>query len=173
MRAISLSLLLCLSCVSFVSSFQTTFLKSKSHPATRRDPASEVPTFNGQHGGVTTLLGLLGWSDEENKILDEMVRQKSISREQAEAEYKKYKMNPNDYALMKGEEYYTSLGYSSLMEGVLAEAEKDGRGDEVRDRIEKFKKDSQIKAYGVIGVFILTFAACKVAYENDPSLFGK
>jgi hypothetical protein len=128
-----------------------------------------------------------------------MVRQKSISREQAEAEYKKYKMvrpsltfsseipsnnpnsnhlfppskNPNDYALMKGEEYYTSLGYSSLMEGVLAEAEKDGRGDEVRDRIEKFKKDSQIKAYGVIGVFILTFAACKVAYENDPSLFGK
>ena len=74
---------------------------------------------------------------------------------------------------MKGEEYYTSLGYSSLMEGVLAEAEKDGRGDEVRDRIEKFKKDSQIKAYGVIGFFILTFTACKVAYENDPSLFGK
>ena len=60
--ALSLSLLLIisLSCVSFVSSFQTTFLKSKSHPATRR-----VPTFNGrQRGSVTTLLGLLGWSGE-------------------------------------------------------------------------------------------------------------
>ncbi|GMH68634.1 hypothetical protein TrLO_g5880 [Triparma laevis f. longispina] len=121
----------------------------------------------------TALKALFGWSDEENKILDEMVAQKGISREQAEAEYKKYKMNPNDYALMKGEEYYTSLGYSSLMEGVIAEAEKEGRGDEVKKRIEDFKKESQLKAYGVITVFIGVFCACKIAYENDPSIFGK
>ena len=82
-------------------------------------------------------------------------------------------MNPNDYALEKGEEYYASLGYKSLMDGVISEAEKEGRGDEVRDRISKFKRDSQLKAYAVIGTVIVVFFALKLQYEADPSFFNK
>ncbi|GMI45407.1 hypothetical protein TrCOL_g1587 [Triparma columacea] len=97
----------------------------------------------------------------------------SLSRDEAEKEYNKFKMNPNDYALEKGEEYYASLGYKSLMDGVITEAEKDGRGDEVRERISKFKRDSQLKAYAVIGTVIVLFLAAKLQYEADPSFFNK
>lgn len=50
----------------------------------------------------------------------------------------------------QGEAYYKSLGYKSLMDGVIGEAEKEGRGDEVRARIEAFKKKSQLKGTAVI-----------------------
>jgi hypothetical protein len=36
------------------------------------------------------------------------------------------------------------------MDGVIGEAEKEGRGDEVRARIEAFKKKSQLKGTAVI-----------------------
>ena len=39
------------------------------------------------------------------------------------------------------------------MAGVIGEAEKEGRGDEVRERIEEFKKQSQLKATGILLVF--------------------
>ena len=61
-----------------------------------------------------------------------------------------YLDNPNNYALEKGEAYYKSLGYKSLMDGVIGEAEKEGRGEEVRARIEAFKKKSQLKGLAVI-----------------------
>ena len=59
------------------------------------------------------------------------------------------------------------------MDGVITEAEKDGRGDEVRERISKFKRDSQLKAYAVIGTVIVLFLAAKLQYEADPSFFNK
>jgi hypothetical protein len=54
---------------------------------------------------------------------------------------------------LQGEKYYMSLGYKSLMEGVVGEAEKEGRGEEVRARIEKFKKQSQLKGLATITIF--------------------
>jgi hypothetical protein len=57
----------------------------------------------------------------------------------------------------KGEAYYKSLGYKSLIEGVIGEAEKEGRGDEVRARIEKFQKESKLKGLATITVAIAYF----------------
>lgn len=51
---------------------------------------------------------------------------RGIAREEAEKEYNAYLDNPNNYALQKGEAYYKSLGYKSLMDGVIGEAEKEG-----------------------------------------------
>ena len=39
------------------------------------------------------------------------------------------------------------------MDGVIGEAEKEGRGEEVRARIEAFKKKSQLKGLSVIFIF--------------------
>jgi hypothetical protein len=55
----------------------------------------------------------------------------------------------------QGEAYYQSLGYKSLMEGVIGEAEKEGRGDEVKARIEKFQKESKLKGLATITFFIV------------------
>ena len=90
---------------------------------------------------------------EYNKVVEGLMLTQGITREQAEKEYDSYLDNPNNYALEKGEAYYKSLGYKSLMDGVIGEAEKEGRGDEVRARIEAFKKKSQLKGLSVIFVF--------------------
>merc|ERR1719162_931966 len=94
----------------------------------------------------------------KGKKYDETVQNlmvtKRMTREEAEKDYNAYLENPNNYALNKGEEYYKGLGYKSLMAGVVGEAEKEGRGDEVRERIEAFKKTNQLKANGIIFVFI-------------------
>ena len=58
------------------------------------------------------------------------------------------------------------------MDGVIGEAEKQGRGDEVKKRIEEFKKKSQLKAFGVIGTAIIVFFYYKIQYDLDPSQFG-
>ena len=43
------------------------------------------------------------------------------------------------------------------MDGVIGEAEKEGRGEEVRARVEKFKKESQIKGMATMFFFITLF----------------
>ena len=40
------------------------------------------------------------------------------------------------------------------MEGVIGEAEKEGRGDEVRERVEKFRRESKLKGLATITFFI-------------------
>ena len=82
-------------------------------------------------------------------------------------------LTPSHPLYSKGEEYYAGLGYSSLLDGVVGEAEKEGRGDEVKERIDKFKRESKLKAYGVIGFFAVSFLVLKDVYEKDPSFFGK
>ena len=92
----------------------------------------------------------------------------------------------------KGEAYYKSLGYKTLMEGVIGEAEKEGkyalncfiisvtgtskivafvskillsgRGDEVRARIEKFSRESKTKGLVTLGAFIALFFNLKINY---------
>lgn len=67
--------------------------------------------------------------------------------------------------LVEGEEYYKSLGYKSFMDGVIGEAEKEGKGDEVRQRIDEFKKQSQIKAYAVLTFFVSALVYYKITYD--------
>ena len=69
--------------------------------------------------------------------------------------------------LIQGEAYYKSLGYKSLMEGVIAEAEKEGRGDEVRERIDEFNKQSKLKGLATITFFIIAFFFYKASYVPD------
>ena len=47
------------------------------------------------------------------------------------------------------------------MDGVIGEAEKEGRGEEVRARIEAFKKKSQLK-----GLSVITIATAILFYFN-------
>jgi len=137
----------------------------------------------------------------KQQTVEQLMFINGLTEEEAKAEYNAYLENPNNYALAKvskfnlvgckvfnlrchnvldhlfyslipqGEAYYQKLGYKSLMEGVIGEAEKEGRGDEVRERIEAFKRKSQLKAYSVIGTAIIVLFAYKISYDIDPTLF--
>lgn len=50
------------------------------------------------------------------------------------------------------------------MDGVIGEAEKEGKGDEVRARIEKFNKQSKRKGLATITFFICIFFYYKLTY---------
>jgi hypothetical protein len=66
------------------------------------------------------------------------------------------------YPFVQGEAYYKSLGYKTFMDGVIGEAEKEGKGEEVRARIEDFKKKSKLKGLATITFFISLFAYYKI-----------
>lgn len=66
---------------------------------------------------------------------------------------------------------YKSLGYNSIYEGMIGEAEKEGRGEEVRERLEKFQQTNKIKAASVLVVAIGSFLAARSAYWSDPDSF--
>jgi len=108
---------------------------------------------------------------EYNKVVDGLMFTRGITREEAEKEYDAYLDNPNNYALQKGEAYYKSLGYKSLMDGVIGEAEKEGRGEEVRARVEKFRKDSNLKGLITIGSFIALGFYLKITHPYVPPSF--
>mmetsp|Transcript_16947 Transcript_16947/g.16990 ORF Transcript_16947/g.16990 Transcript_16947/m.16990 type:complete len:161 (-) Transcript_16947:1639-2121(-) len=108
---------------------------------------------------------------EYNKVVDGLMFTRGITREEAEKEYNAYLDNPNNYALQKGEAYYKSLGYKSLMDGVIGEAEKEGRGEEVRARVEKFRKDSNLKGLITIGSFIALGFYLKITHPYVPPSF--
>lgn len=71
-------------------------------------------------------------------------------------------------SFLQGEVYYKSLGYKTLMEGVIGEAEKEGRGAEVRARIEKFQKESKIKGLATITVAIAFFFYLQITNPYVP-----
>lgn len=50
------------------------------------------------------------------------------------------------------------------MEGVLGEAEKEGKGEEVRARIAEFQKQSKLKGLATISFFICLFFYYKLSY---------
>ena len=74
------------------------------------------------------------------------------------------KLNPSQ----QGEAYYKSLGYKSLMDGVIGEAEKEGRGEEVKARISKFQKESKIKGLSIMMVFITLAFYLKITNPYVP-----
>jgi len=107
---------------------------------------------------------------EYNKVVENLMFTQGIDRKQAEKEYDAYLNNPNDYALNKGEAYYKSLGYKNLMDGVIGEAEKEGRGEEVRARIEKFNRESKTKGLITITSFIALGFYLKMTHPYVPPL---
>ena len=58
------------------------------------------------------------------------------------------------------------------MEGVIGEAEKAGKGDEVRARIEEFNKQSKLKGLATITFFIVLFFYYKITYVPPISPGG-
>lgn len=81
---------------------------------------------------------MFGWSDEENKILDEMVAQKGISREQAEAEYKKYKMVSVCVRFGEREEWYSMMIYSRKR--ILSDLRDSRLGERERSAMQRHQK---------------------------------
>ena len=110
--------------------------------------------------------------EDYNRVVEQKMKQEKLTREQAEQEYNNFLENPSFYyALDKKEEYYKSLGYKDIFEGMIGEAEKAGNGEEVRERIGKFKMQSQIKAYSVIALAIASFLYVRTIYLADPENF--
>ena len=105
---------------------------------------------------------------EYTKVVDNIMFSQGLTRDEAEKEYNAYLDNPNNYALEKGEKYYKALGYKSLMDGVIGEADKEGKGDEVRARIKKFKDYSQLKGLITIGCFIALGFYFKITHPYIP-----
>ena len=107
-----------------------------------------------------------------NKVIETKMKQENLTRQQAEDEYNQFLENPPFYyALDKKEEYYKSLGYKDLFEGMIGEAEKEGKGEEVRGRIEKFRLQSKFKAAAVLITFCVVFYLARQEYWNDPDNF--
>lgn len=73
--------------------------------------------------------------------------------------------------LDKGYDYYEALGYSNIMEGIMAEAEKSGTADSVREELEEFKRQSKMKALSIIGVVFSAFVYLKTMYDVNPDAF--
>lgn len=105
--------------------------------------------------------------DGYEQTVQNLMATKGLTYEEAKQDYDTYLENPTNYALNKGEAYYKNLGYKSLMDGVVGEAEKQGRGEEVRARIEAFKRKSQLKGMAVITTFIALGFWAKL--NDDPS----
>lgn len=58
-----------------------------------------------------------------------------------------------------------------MFEGMIGEAEKEGRGGEVRERIEKFQRKSKFKAFSVLVVAVGSFLYAREMYLGDPDNF--
>uniref|UniRef100_A0A7S0BXJ6 Uncharacterized protein n=1 Tax=Proboscia inermis TaxID=420281 RepID=A0A7S0BXJ6_9STRA len=106
--------------------------------------------------------------DYERVVKEKMKQNRKLSRDEAETDYNDFLENPY-YALDKQEEYYKKLGYKDMYEGMIGEAEKEGNGDEVRERIETFQRNNKIKAASVLVVVASVFLYLRGLYDVDPT----
>mmetsp|Transcript_18512 Transcript_18512/g.25473 ORF Transcript_18512/g.25473 Transcript_18512/m.25473 type:complete len:183 (-) Transcript_18512:188-736(-) len=107
-----------------------------------------------------------------NRVVERKMFQEKLTREEAEEEYNNFLENPSFYyALDKKESYYKKMGYKNMLDGIVGEAEKEGRGEEVRERIDNFKRESKIKAYSVLVFFVVGFWYARSVYLADPDNF--
>lgn len=58
-----------------------------------------------------------------------------------------------------------------MFEGMIGEAEKEGRGDEVRERIATFQRKNKIKAFSVLLVAVGSYLYARGVYLGDPDNF--
>mmetsp|Transcript_17516 Transcript_17516/g.27283 ORF Transcript_17516/g.27283 Transcript_17516/m.27283 type:complete len:153 (+) Transcript_17516:79-537(+) len=139
--------------------------------------AASVSTFTPSSSFVfrsrgAVALNLFGNKGEDyDEVVEKLMKAKGFTREQAEKDYNLYLSNPNDYMLDKGYDYYEALGYSNIMEGIMAEAEKSGTADSIREELAEFKRQSQMKAISIIGVFFGAFVYLKTVYDANPDAF--
>lgn len=56
---------------------------------------------------------------------------------------------------------------------MIGEAEKEGKGDEMRERLNKFRLQSKIKAAAVLVLAILGLFYIQTIYNADPEHFLK
>jgi hypothetical protein len=107
-----------------------------------------------------------------NRVVEQKMKREKWTRPQAEEEYNNFLENPPFYyALDQKKKRYKEMGYKDLFEGMIGEAEKEGRGDEVREQIKNFRKESNIKASGVLVVAITSFLYFRSVYLADPENF--
>ena len=108
---------------------------------------------------------------EYNRVVEERMKRDQISRTEAEADYNSFLESPPFYyALEKKEEYYQKLGYKDIFDGMIGEAEKEGKGDEVREQILKFQRESKIKAAVVLVIVISGLFYVQSIYNENPML---
>jgi len=106
------------------------------------------------------------------RVVKQKMQQDKLTRQQAEDEYNQFLENPPFYyALDQRKKRYAELGYKDMFEGMIGEAEKEGRGDEVKERIQKFRTTSKVKAYSVLAVAIGSFFYFRTVYQADPENF--
>ncbi len=107
--------------------------------------------------------------EDYNRVVEEKMKREKMTRAEAEADYNSFLENPPFYyALEKKEEYYKSLGYKDIFEGMIGEAEKEGKGDEMRERISSFKRRSKLKAAGVLVLAIVGLFYFQTVFNENP-----
>lgn len=65
------------------------------------------------------------------------------------------------------------MGYKDFFDGMVQEADKEGKGDEMRERLAKFKLQSKIKATAVLIIAIVGLFWVQSIYNADPEHFLK
>lgn len=107
-----------------------------------------------------------------NRVVEEKMKKEGLTRQQAETEYNAFLENPPFYyALDQKEKYYKSLGYKNMREGRIGEAEKEGRGEEERAKIQSFENQSRIKAFSVLTAVACGYLYFRQIYLADPENF--
>jgi len=91
------------------------------------------------------------------------MKSKKLTLPQAEKRYGEFLIDPDGFALRAGEAARKEAGYKDWEEAAIARSDNP---DETRDRIAKFKSQSQFKALAVIAVFS---AALLWASENNKT----
>mmetsp|Transcript_4800 Transcript_4800/g.7278 ORF Transcript_4800/g.7278 Transcript_4800/m.7278 type:complete len:178 (+) Transcript_4800:79-612(+) len=157
-----------------VSAFATAFAPvPQMNKALLRIGDSKSSLFAAPAGPVARLKKLQDPKDY-NRVIEEKIKNSKMTREEAEADYNDFLENPPFYyALEKKEEYYQSLGYKDIFEGMIGEAEKEGKGDEMRERLAKFRLRSKVKAAAVLVVAIVGLFWVQSIYNMDPEHFLK
>mmetsp|Transcript_7785 Transcript_7785/g.11908 ORF Transcript_7785/g.11908 Transcript_7785/m.11908 type:complete len:178 (-) Transcript_7785:230-763(-) len=139
---------------------------------TRSNSASRTQLFGTPMGPMARAKKMME-PEEYNRVVEEKMKQSGMTREEAESEYNAFLENPPEYyALDQKEKYYRKMGYKNSREGRIAEAEKEGRGDEVRAQIEAVEQQGKFKAFGVLGFFVAIFLYLREMYQADPENFN-
>ncbi|GFH45117.1 hypothetical protein CTEN210_01591 [Chaetoceros tenuissimus] len=159
--------------MTVLSTFHVTAFVQTSFTSSHRSALCKLSAMK-QPVGPLARLKKASDPDDYNRVVEEKMKKTGMSREEAEADYNAFLENPPFYyALEKKEEYYKSLGYKDIFEGMIGEAEKEGKGDEMRERLNKFRLQSKIKAAAVLVVAILGLFYIQTIYNADPEHFLK
>mmetsp|Transcript_5676 Transcript_5676/g.10763 ORF Transcript_5676/g.10763 Transcript_5676/m.10763 type:complete len:183 (-) Transcript_5676:77-625(-) len=146
----------------------------QSYSATPTKKTNTPITLHATPIGPMARLKKMQDPEEYNRVIEQKIKRSKMTREEAEADYNQFLENPPFYyALEKKEEYYKSLGYKDIFEGMIGEAVKEGKGDEMRQRIAKFRLQSKIKAATVLITAIVVFFWVQTIYNADPEHFLK